>query len=274
MKQPHVLPQFARRVRSALPLVLVALLAQGLAGQSCGTKEQQQKLASPVQALGNLYEHPGGVVEAELVLVSTKEKEHVFLDSAREVQVRLEYGEAIPLTKDASRAGRWAVTSTENPALTFSAGKRYAFSFRLEDEPLAGDQGSSYFQGEVVAIDDPVIPVATSNAAQGFSLDLDVGQAFTGSRRGVLRVFGPTGALVHDNFDLTHPRFDGSKHAELIQQPKITVPASAFQTAGNYRVVLYTMNYAAGFDEHLSAELGWLSGFMAGSAGELLVEVK
>ncbi len=267
-------PNLPRRRLRFAALVLAAVLAQTtLAGRSgCGTSEQQASLESPVQALGSVFRHPDDSVEAELVLISTISKDHVFIDSAQSVELVID-GATAPMKKDATRSGRWSLTQADAPELELDAGTRYLFRFTLDDPELAGDEAGGRFVGEVVANGAPVSVTPAGPAYVDHTLDLTLAPALTGSLRGVIEVYGPDGALTYGNFDRSQPRFDGSKHARLQMGSRVTLPGTAFPVAGDYRIVVYAMTYTVGFDEHISAELGVLSGFLAGPGTEISVQV-
>ena len=267
---PHrVLRTKAPRLAVLLALVLVSELF--LAGrEGCGTKEQNETIKSPVQALGTVYKHSNGSVEAELVLISTIDKTHAFIDSATEVELVVN-GQANPMTKDPSQHGRWFLRSEQ---LELEQGTRYLFRFDLDDPALAGEQSGGRFVAEVEGYDSPSTITPKQAAYRDHSLDVEISPAIRSPRRGLLRVYGPDGSLTFENFDLKQPQFDGSKHARLIVAGQHTIQGTAFPEDGEYRIVLYTMNYAAGFDPHLSAELGVFTGLLAGSAAEVSVTVE
>lgn len=270
--------QLSRTLGRPVALVLIVLLAQVfLAGRNqggCGSEDAQDTWQSKVQALGTIYQDPDANIEAELVLISTISKDHAFIDSATDVYLAVD-GKRIALQKDATRSGRWSVTNAQAVDLTLTDTTRYQFGFELDDAELAGDDAGALFRGEVTGYDSPsVMTLATEKAYVGYSMDIEIAPALTGERKGVLFVYGPDGDVTWHNFDTDQPQFDGSKHAELIAGREHTLPAEAFPVAGAYRLVLYTMRYAAGFDQHISADLGVFSGFMAGSSEELIVNVE
>lgn len=273
MRTPTPGPLHRLRVPALLLLLGTAQLM--LAGNDgCGTKEQQQTLQSPVQALGTVYGHGDGTVEAELVLITTIDKEHRFVDSASGVDVVVS-GKSIPLTKDASRSGRWVASSADNPALVLREGATYLFRFSLDDEAAAGDRSGGSFSGQVEALVEGSTPTpAEGTLYVGHPLDLTFAPAIGGPKRGLLRITSPSGELVYNNFDVSQPQFDGSKHAGLFTGTKRTIPGTVFAEAGDYTIALYTVRYAAGFDPHLSPDLGVFSGFLAGPAVEISVSVQ
>lgn len=266
-------------VRAAwLPASLCALAVMApifLSGNNgCGTTEQKETLESPVQALGTIYQHPDGVVEAELVLISTIGKTHVFIDTATSVELVVDGTTIIPLPKDTTRAGRWAITSSQQPALRHEASTRYLFRFELDDSRVAGKMAGEQFTGEVTANTSPSTVTPVSAGYVGHTLDVTFSPKIASDERGVLLVYGPDGEVTYRNFDLRQPQFDGSKHARLIIGLEHTIPGTAFPEPGDYRIVLYTMRYVSGFDPHKSSKLGVVSGFMAGAASEASVNVE
>ncbi len=261
--------------RRMLPIVAVALLAQTLlAGRSgCGTQEQKETLNSPVQALGTIYGRPDGAVFAELVLITTKDKEHRFIESAEDVTLSVD-GEVIRLEKDPARPGHWTASSSNEPRLVLEDGTRYMFGFVVPDAADAGELAGEKFMGEVRGRVATSSVIPTVEALAGHTLDIDISPALTGDVRGVYLVRGPSGQVTYENFDTSTPRFDGSKHARLVWGSKHVIPGDAFPEPGEYTIEFYTMNYTAGFDPHISAELGLFAGFMAGKAVEVSVTVR
>ena len=263
--------------RLRIPALIVKLVAAQVmlsGNEGCGTKEQQQTLQSPVQALGSVYKHGDGTVEAELVLISTIDKQHRFIDTASSADVIVD-GKAISLTKDATRSGRWAATSADDARLVLEDGATYLFRFALEDSALAGDRSGGEFSGQVAAVVQGSAPAPPEGTLYvGHPVDLTFAPAIGGSKRGLLRITSPSGELVYNNFDTSQPQFDGSKHAGLLTGTKRTIPGTVFSEAGDYTVTLYTMNYAAGLDPHLSPDLGVFSGFLAGQAAEISLAVQ
>ncbi|MBM4321635.1 MAG: hypothetical protein FJ125_17255 [Deltaproteobacteria bacterium] len=278
MKNQVKSSRIARGVWLAPTLLLLGAVAQlFLSGNNgCGTKEQQTTMKSPVQALGNVLEHADGKVDAELVLISTIGKTHVFIETATNVQLAVDGTTVIDLPK--AGPGRWAVSSTGEPRLKLEAGTRYQFRFDLDDRATAGEMAGGHFVGEVVANGAPSQVTPTSEGYANHTLDVTFLPAIrdqSGSaRRGILYVFGPDGSITFRNFDLTHPQFDGSKHARLIAGDRYVLPDTAFPVSGDYLIRLYTVSYVAGFDPHKSAELGLFSGFLAGPASEVSVNME
>lgn len=100
-------------------LVQAACAAVALAGtlgaKDCGSKEATETLFSPVQAVTTLLERSDGTVDAELVLISTTVFPCQFVDTAKNVRVRVPDGTMIPLTL--ATPGHYRASSKTNATL-------------------------------------------------------------------------------------------------------------------------------------------------------------
>ena len=82
----------------------ISLFAAGIslalfpgAKNGCGSEEANTTLTSPVQAVTTLLERSDGTVEAELVLISTARNPHEFVDTAKQVEIRVPSGDKVEL---------------------------------------------------------------------------------------------------------------------------------------------------------------------------------
>ena len=106
----------------AVPYVKLAAMGLSLAlfpgaKNGCGSEEANTTVASPVQAVTTLLEHSDGSVEAELVLISTAVNPHAFVDSAKEVELRVPSGETVPL--ESSSPGHYTASSDSETSSSY-----------------------------------------------------------------------------------------------------------------------------------------------------------
>ena len=251
-----------------LPVVLLATLALlGLPGakSGCGTKEANETLSSPVQAVTTLLERPDGTVDAELVLISTTTQPHAFVSSAKNAHIRMAGGDEIPLRL--AEPGHYRASSTQTPALTYVPGATYQFRFELDDEAAAKNVAGGSFVAVVDAPDDDV-------TFQFSELPTMAGDTSTvrwtpTSRHALVDVRNDaTNERTYSTFDFEAPHFDGSKWARLPRGGTLELSVDTFPTVGTYTVSFCAVDHVAGFDTSLSAELGPLSGFLIGRCAE------
>ncbi|GAB4288454.1 MAG: hypothetical protein Kow0090_00730 [Myxococcota bacterium] len=241
-----------------LSLPLFALLI------SCGLKEEDIKtLQSSVQAVATLLEQADATVEVDLALISTAESAHKFITDAEEVFVRVPGAAKIDLTQTAD--GHYTATSKDNSDLEYKDGGTYQFSFKLPSEGEEGEEEKNY-------------AAVTIAPAAEVSFEWTKTPAFAGDTGGlswtpkthnaIVTVYGPDGEITYSTFDFSEPQFEGDKWARLGANGSLTLSVDVFKKAGKYKVIMCAVTKNAGFDEELSADLGALSGFLAGKCVE------
>ncbi len=254
-----------KATRSVLFLTMVFAYLVLSGRSSCLNDGDMETLESPVQAVALVYEHPDGMVSAELVIISTYDGSH-FVDAATNVLVEMPDGTRLDLVQDSS--GHYAVTSLDDADLYYEPGGSYLFKFDLDEMADTGpDHVDGYFVGEVVApserpdslvVEDP--PVGPDHA-----VTISWSPAFD---RGLYAVYGPDGELTDPDFDFSTPDFDGSKWSSLLARipAEHLISGQAFQDSGDYVIEYAGCSFVEGFQDSLSSELGVLSGFLACSA--------
>jgi hypothetical protein len=248
-------------IGSKLALAALALFLLPGAKNACGSKEANTTLLSPVQAVTTLLEHEDGFVEAELVLISTAASPHQFVSSAKNASVRVPGGAEVPL-KLASD-GHYIASSTTDPALVYTGGETYQFSFELDDEAAAKDVAGGNFAAVIDAPDDAVsFEIAEPPEFAGDTARITWTPA---ARFGIIKIRNQdTGELTYSTFDFDSPQFDGSKWARLQTGGSQELGVDTFPEAGTYIVSFCAVHKISDFDASISAELGALSGFLAG----------
>jgi len=263
----------ARASKRMLSKLLVAGLALAFlpgAKNGCGSKEANETLTSPVQAVTTLLERNDGSVEAELVLISTSTSKHQFVDTAKNAQVRMPDGTAVPLSL--SSPGHYGADSASNSSLVYDPGATYQFKFELDDAAAAKKVAGGSFVAVMTAPDDVVTFSFTKPPAfAGDTADL---QWSPTNRYALIEVRDAAGDLVYANFDFTQPTFDGSKWARLKKGGSDTLGVDVFADPGSYTVSLCAVDKVSDFDKSLSSELGALSGFLIGRcAADVAIDV-
>lgn len=258
-------------VLATLALGVIAFVFCPGAKNGCGSKEANETLTSPVQAVTTLLERDDGTVEAELVLISTAVSPHEFVDSARDVEVRVPSGSFVPLV--ASSSGHYTATSKSDPSLSYVAGETYQFRFELDDEAMAKQVSGGSFMAVMDAPGDEV------------SSSLDTPPEFAGdtakiswspsSRYALITItHEDSGEVTYSTFEFTEPEFDGSKWARLKKGGSMDLAVDTFPDSGTYRIELCAVSKTSDFDKNLSAELGMLSGFLIGRcAPDIVIDV-
>lgn len=252
-------PWFATLACAAISFALFPGAKNG-----CGSKEANQTLLSPVQAVTTLLERSDGRVDAELVLISTASNPHQFVDTARNAQLRVPGGETVPLLS--SSPGHYTASSATAPALAYVPAGTYQFRFELDDTAAAESVAGGSFVAVMDAPDDTVS--FSLDPAPEFAGDLSHVTWSPANRFAIIQVRNKqTGALTYSTFDFTEPQFDGSKWARLPAGGGKDLSVDTFPEAGDYTVSLCAVAKVSDFDASLSAELGWLSGFLIGRCG-------
>ncbi len=241
-----------------LIILLVFLLV------SCNL-EKLKTLKSPVQAVTTLFEQTDGTVEAELILISTSDaKNHEFITTAEKVKLRMPEGDIVELIQKEN--GHYRANSKDNQKLVYHSEKTYQFKFDLPSE--AEEEG--VHPGNFVATTEtPKDKVEFSwKKKPGFSGDTSELTWKPTSLKGIITVYGPDNKITYSTFDFSKPQFSGDKWARLGAFGKITLSVDVFPKPGDYRVVMCGVNKKSGFDKQLSADLGVLSGFLAGTCAQ------
>jgi len=233
------------------------------AKNGCGSKESTTTLLSPVQAVTTLLERSNGRVDAQLVLISTSTNPHQFVDTARNVQLRVPSGVHVPLIS--SSPGHYEASSTTSPDLAYVPGGTYQFRFDLDDAAAARNVAGGSF---VAVMDAPDDEVAFSVDPPRFAGDTALVRWTPANRFAIIDVRNKTtGELTYSTFDFSQPQFDGSKWARLTSGGSRELSVDTFPEAGSYVVSLCAVAKVSDFDTSLSAELGALSGFLIGRCG-------
>lgn len=235
------------------------------AKNGCGSKEATQTLLSPVQAVATLLERADGQVDAELVLISTASLPDEFVETAREVQMRMPQGDAVPLLS--SSPGHYGASSSSSPSLVYVPGGTYQFRFDLDDEAAAKNVAGGSFVAVMDAPDDEV--TFSLDRSPKFAGDTAHVTWSPSNRYAIINIRNErTGELTYSTFDFTEPKFDGSKWSRLPKGGAKDLSVDSFPEAGTYTVSLCAVAKVSDFDTSLSAELGALSGFLIGRCGQ------
>lgn len=263
-----------RAARLGLLIALLTSLHVGTAANKSGcSDEEMSKLTSPVQAIVTVFRQTDGVVSADLTLISTAVTPSVFVNAAKDATLRVVLGggdvKSVPLARTAD--GHYAASSAADEGLVWEPSAIFAFDFVLEADADGTGVAGGTFSAQVTAPANGVTLTVTEAPAAP-NLVAKIAMAGTYGR-GLLRVYGPDGAPTYANFDTATPDFDGSKWNSLIVGASHTIPAAAFPVAGDYRVEFGACSFVQGFDPEVSAELGWLSGFLACDGTEVSLTV-
>jgi hypothetical protein len=256
--------QLERLFHRRWPLLVAVALALPLLGGAkggCGSKENNDKLESPVQAVASLLERADGTVEAQVYLISTAKNPSVFVETARNVRVRVPpTGIEVPLAMTAP--GLYSASSKSAPDLKYVAKQDYRFRFDLDDAELAKDNAGGDFTAVITTPDDTVTAsMAKPPAFAGGTSQV----AWTpATRQGVVVITDAAGAITYSTFDFTQPVFDGSKWARLKAGGKLELSVDVFPRAGSYTVSVCAVTKVSDFDKSLSVDLGVASGVLAG----------
>ena len=245
----------------------VTLFAAGItlalfpgAKNGCGSEESNTTLTSPVQAVTTLLERSDGTVEAELVLISTARSPHEFVDSAKEVQIRVPSGDRVPL--EASSPGHYTSSSVEASKLVYVASERYQVRFELDDDAAAEQVSGGSFVASADA-PDPEVSFEISDPPDFVEDSAALSYSPT-NLFALITVARPDGSIAYSNFDFSEPQFEGDKWANLDRGGTASIGAGVFDVVGEYTISLCAVDKVSDFDVDLSAELGALSGFLIG----------
>ena len=248
-----------RLVRGGMALGLLLPLLMGSKG-GCGSKENNEKLASPVQAVATLLEGADMVVSAEIVLISTATSPSQFITTASNTRLRVPGGVEVALVQ--TSAGHYTATSLTTPSLVYLGGETYKFAFDLVDEVLAKDSSGGTFIATFTVPNDQV--TATLTKPPAFAGDTAVlGWAPT-TRSAIINVTSAAGQTTYSTFDFSTPAFDGAKWARLTSGGSFELAVDVFPVPGTYTTSVCLVSKVSDFEKSLSMDLGVLSGFLAG----------
>ena len=245
--------------------MMMALLLPLLMGSKggCGSKENNEKLASPVQAVATLLEGADKTVTVELVLISTATVPNQFITTATNARVRVPSGSAgveVPLAQ--STAGHYTASSLTAPGLVYLGGQTYQFKFDLVDEVLAKQVSGGTFIAVLDVPDDAV--TAALGKAPAFAGDTATLTWTPAARSGIINVTNAAGQTTYSTFDFSTPAFDGAKWARLQTGGSFDLSVDVFPVPGTYTARVCVVSKVSDFDKSLSVDLGVLSGFLAG----------
>ena len=241
----------------ALSVIMVSVFL------SC-KEENAKTLFSPVQAVTTLLQMHDGVVEADLALISTETNPHEFVTTAKNVELRAPGGDKVTLTQNSD--GHYTASSAGNSDLVYEGGETYKYSFELTDKAEDQEVEPGDFVAVIEAPDDEV--EFTWSKEPSFAGDTAKLTWKPTNRFAIVSVYGPNGELTYSTFDFTEPQFEGDKWARLKTGGSLSLSVDAFPDAGDYEVTMCAVAKKSDFDEELSADLGALSGFLAGRCVE------
>ena len=252
-------------------VVSVGLLSLACLLSSCN-RERMRTLASPLQAVATILEMADGTVEAELVLISTAKPQHEFVTTAQNARLRIPGGEMVDLEQ--VEPGHYKANSKQNSAIVYKAGQTYQFRFDL---PAPVEPQRPQRQGQKEEQQDEqtktyVAVTKTPDKAAEFSWDKK--PEFAGdtarlswkprSLLAIVVVRNPKGEVCYSTFDFSDPQFGGDKWGRLGSNGALALGVDVFSEPGEYQVLKCGVTRNSGFDPEMSADLGILSGFLAG----------
>jgi hypothetical protein len=248
--------------------MILAVLLPFLVGSKggCGSKENNEKLASPVQAVATLLEGADKAVTVELVLISTAVTPSQFITTATNVRLRVPSGVEVPLAQ--SSPGHYTASRLTTPDLVYVGGQTYRFNFDLVDEVLAKQVSGGSFVAVLTVPDDQVS--ASVSKAPVFAGDIATLAWTPAARSGIINVTNAAGQTTYSTFDFSTPDFDGSKWARLKTGGSFDLSVDVFPVAGTYTARVCVVSKVSDFDKSLSVDLGVLSGFLAGRCPPML----
>jgi hypothetical protein len=242
----------------ATSVVLLPLLVGSKGG--CGSKENNEKLASPVQAVATLLEASDKTVTVDLVLISTAVVPNQFITAATNARLRVPSGIEVPLVQ--SSPGHYTASSLTSPELVYVGGQTYRFNFDLVDLALAKQVSGGDFVAVVTVPDDQV--TASFSKPPAFAGDISTVVWTPATRSGIINVTNVAGQTTYSTFDFSTPAFDGDKWARLRAGGSFDLAVDVFPVAGPYTASVCVVTKVSDFDKSLSVDLGVLSGFLAG----------
>jgi hypothetical protein len=229
----------------------------------------QLKGESPIQTVTTILEYPDGHVEADVAIVTVEDGDARFVESARNVELRIPGGELVTL--EMAEPGHYRLSSQDDPRLVYAPGETYRVSFEIDDEADAGKAAGGDF---LAVVDAPADEVTAEFTPPEFAGDTSEIHWEPGSLAGLLEVRDATGEIVFTTFDWSHPEFDGSKWASLIWGGDHELRVDVFADPGTYTLSFCAVESQEGLDEELSAGMGIASGFMIGRCiDDVVVEV-
>jgi hypothetical protein len=248
-------------IRWSMLLVFMLPLLMGSKG-GCGSKENNEKLASPVQAVATLLESADQSVAVDLVLISTAAVPNQFITTATNARVRVPVPSAVEVPLTQTSPGHYTASSLTNAALVYAGGQTYQFKFDLVDETLAKQVSGGNFVAVLTVPDD----VVTSSMAKppGMAGDISTVAWTPANRSGIINVANAGGQTTYSTFDFSTPDFDGAKWARLTAGGSYDLSVDVFPVAGTYAARVCVVTKVSDFDKSLSVDLGVLSGFLAG----------
>jgi hypothetical protein len=246
-------------VRGGMAIGVLLPLLMGSKG-GCGSKENNEKLASPVQAVATLLEGADKVVSAELVLISTATAPSQFIGTATNTRLRVPGGIEIALVQ--TSPGHYTASSLTAPSLIYVGGETYKFAFDLVDEVLAKESSGGTFIATFTVPDDQV--TATLTKPPAFAGDTAVLGWAPAARSAIINVTNALGQTTYSTFDFSTPAFDGAKWARLTSGGSFELAVDVFPVAGTYTVSTCLVSKVSDFEKSLSVDLGVASGFLAG----------
>lgn len=243
--------------------VAAALTILPGARSGCGSKEANETLKSPVQAVTTVLERADGTIDAELVLITTARSPNSFVSTAEEVRLRVPGGAEVALT--AAEAGHYRASSGDDTALDYVPGETYRISFELNDEDAAKDVAGGDFVAVADAPDDDVsFTLAEPPEFAGDKAKIEWAPA---SRYAIVTIRHENGTTWR-NFDFREPEFDGSKWARLTRGGSLELGVDVFSETGTYTLEVCAVSKVSDFDTSLSTDLGALSGFLLGRCAQ------
>ena len=239
---------------------------------SC-SREHLRTLQSPIQAVGTLMENADGTVEAQLVLITTEKPKHEFLIDAENVQIRVPSGQMVSLEQ--VEPGHYRTDSSQSPALVYEQGKTYQFRFGVP--PSESRRNHREAEGAQEAEPTYVAVVKTPTNKMQFSWakkpefagDTAQLQWTPRSLNAIVVVRDPEGRTCFSTFDFSDPQFGGDKWGRLGANGQLALGVDVFNRPGQYQVLKYAVSRTSGLSPGLSADLGVLSGFLAGTGTEI-----
>jgi hypothetical protein len=258
-------------------LLLMAVLLFVASGHGCH-EDQGEPLRSPVTAVAVLLQHEDGSVRAELHVVSTARVPQAALLAH---DVRLTTPDHATLALDEVAPGSYALSSGDEPALTYAPDAEYQLSFSL-DEATARD-GHVFAGSFGVALyglrDAPMVWIGEPAAAGG-----DVVVEWSPSQSALVEVVRADGTTSFRNVDFDHDPIDYDSWEALAPAGVASVPAGAFGLGDNLVRVCTVDVHRPSSDppvqpQHqgatvvLADRLGSLSGAVAGRCAAVDVTV-